>query len=267
MPRIQRNAKVLVLVLLATALSTGTWWLAGSAQVAIGPAGPVAQIGGPVTPLGAAESAALWGLLADIALDRDALIALNVAQEQAEGVLSALRAWEAQQHDVLGGLRAQITAQLASVHRLDKAVRAGTAEPAELEAALAALAAARIAYTSRLSGLRAALSAELTESQRATWRVIAHGWGQEMPLRMLALTTEQRQAYGRALQRHRLALAAARTAEQRAALVAAWQQAQEEILTADNQQVIAAYNSYADQAAQALHAAEQAVMPTQNQVG
>jgi len=266
MPRIQRNAKVLVLLLALVAASTGAWWV-----TAPPPAMTQLTVGQPAepqpSPVTTAEAAALWGLLADVQLDREALVALNVSEAQAEALLTALRGWHDQNLSEAASAQTAVRTARAEVRRLQREVRMGTAEPQALTTAQAAVTAANQGYAGALTGLRTALSAELTESQRTTWAAIAHGWSSAMPLGMLPLTTQQRQDYATALRRYELATAAAESSEAQAALQTAWQQTVAGILTQDNQQAIDAYHEYAAAAAAAVTAAEQAVMPPAGQVG
>jgi len=247
MSALKRNGKALILVMIVTAFTTGSWWYLT----------PIAQNVGQVNPppLTSAQRAVLWELLANVNLDRDALVALNMTTEQAEDVLTALRNW----HDESGGSVANdqiiCSARLAAVRQLEREVRAGTAEPQALAAARQALATAQADWERQLDGLRGALASELTGSQIATWRAIKIGWGQSLPMRMVALTADQKQSYGRAMRQFRLAMNSATSSEERDAAQSAWQAARSNILTQDNLQVIAAYNENAANAANALNQA------------
>lgn len=262
MSALKRNGKALVLVMIVTAFTTGTWWYIAPITHNVGQVNPPA-----VETVTAAECDALWGLLAAVDLDRDALVALNMNPTQAEDVLTALRDWYATaRHDVAAG-QATVAARLATVRQLERDVRAGRAENASLASARQSLATAQTALNGELDGLRTAIAAELSDSQRSTWKVIRTGWGDAMPMRMVALTSDQKQAYGRALRQHRLAMTAATTADERAAAETAWQTAQAAILTQDNLQVMTAYNDYAAGAANALAQAIDIVMPLAGDVG
>lgn len=262
MSALKRNGKALVMVAVATVFATGSWWYLAPIAQNVGQVNPPAA-----TPVTAAEHAALWDLLDAVDLDRDALVALNLNAAQAEGVFTALRTWYDTSRDSVEHRQAMVTKQLAAVRQLERDVRAGTAEPEALTSARQALTAARAATNDQLDGLRTALASELSDSQRATWNTIHSGWGQAMPLRMVALTATQKQAYSRALRQHRRAMAAATTDDERAAAETAWQAAQQSILTQDNLQVISAYDDYASTAADALAQAENDVMPLAGDVG
>jgi hypothetical protein len=263
MKQLKRNWKLLAGVFGLVSISGAVWWLNGSASVVVAQAGPPPEYA-PVTD---AQRDAMLAVLEDVSLDRDALVGLNVSAEQAVDLLAGTRQWFEANRSRLAALNATIGEKRVEVRRLEKAIRVGPREVGQdddLASARQQLAAARRTYRQALGPLKSALAAEMSPTQRATWQVIERGWGRQMPIRMLALTSQQRHDYARALRRLRLQYAAADTAEARAAAQAAWEQALADILTDSDRQIIAAYEQYAPDAADAVANATNTVMPAEN---
>ena len=120
---------------------------------------------------------------------------LNLTAQQAVQIVGDARDWMERAEATLAAADARIAEQAIAVRRLEKAIRMGPADgqrDAALAAARDALAAARTARRAALSTLVTTISAQLSETQQATWTAIQQGYGQQMPIRMLALTSEQR---------------------------------------------------------------------------
>jgi len=198
----------------------------------------------PITQL---RRDAILQILADVNLDRDAFVALNVSDAQAESVLSTVRNWQSSNEALLASLNNAIHQKVAAVYSFEQAMAMGPADSSR-EPALALarqdLKDARAAYRSSLVSLESSINALLSESQRATWTAIRTGHGQHMPIRMLALSDEQRLAVSDAEHRYQRQHAAAGSNDERAATVTARQNALDQILTTDQKTMVARYQSY-----------------------
>jgi hypothetical protein len=262
MRRLAAHAKVTVLIALLLVLGAGAWSLtARHSSAQADPAGQndpgQADPGKDQQVMTEAQREAFLGALAEMALDRQSLAALNLSGAQAAAILEAGLGWFAQHATELAAADNRVNAQRAAVRVAEKAVRLGAGDGLDqpLAQAQAALAHARAARKAVLNGLGIAIGAELSPSQRETWVTIQAGWGQEQPIRMLAFTTAQRHSYAESLRIHQLKGAAASTAEEMQAVAASWQAALAQILTADNQRVIDAYNDYVADSGAALDSA------------
>lgn len=198
------------------------------------------------TAMSPTDHDAVVGLLAETALDRDALIALNLSSSDAESVLDTVRSWYEDNRQTLASLQATIHQKAADVYALEKAIRVGPYdaghEPA-LATAREDLATAKQAYRNALAPLESSVSALLSTSQRDTWSAIKTGHGQQMPLRMLDLDDSQRLAVSDARHRYRRRYAAAATQQERADAVSTWEGALDSVLTAGQKTAVSNYNS------------------------
>lgn len=266
MQHLKRNWKVFTVTFVAVVCSAGVLWLTGLNTTASAQIDPGTDGGDPdFTVITVVQRDATFSVLADVSLDREALVALNLSAEQATDILAATRTWLETNASEIAQLKEIIADKRDVVRQLEQSVRAGSAVSGQDQALVAAradLAAALRAYDTALNGIRTALAAELSESQRSTWATIENGWGREMPVRMLALTSGQRRDYGKALRQHELRVAAATTAQELAALQTAWQAALSSIFTDQNRQIIDAYFSYANEARQNVDNAVEDVLPT-----
>ncbi len=259
MRSLRRNWKSIVGVFGLIAVSSLFWWGSGTAPVAS--ADPVEY-----TVPSPAERSAILTVAEAIHLDRDALIALNVTGEQAVTILGGVRTWYDENKTTLTTRQTAVAHDRAAVRQIEKAIRLGPQDP-EHESALAtarqALATAQAAQAQLLASLKTTIDEALSESQRTTWAAIEHGFGRRMPIRMLAMTAGQRTDYGEALRRYRLQLTLARSTAERETATTAWQTAVASILTQDQEDLLAAYASYAPDAAAAVAEAYETVLPSE----
>lgn len=200
---------------------------------------------------------AVLDVLDKVSLDRDAMIALNLSANQGESVIGGARTWYTQNAETLETLRQTIHARTHALRTVREQVATGPApegHAAALALAVSDLRAAEAAYDAALNPLRSSVGEMLSESQRTTWTAIRTGHGQQMPIRMLALTDEQRSAVSKA-QRH--------FEWQRAsnpAAAEAWQTALQGILTQEQQTLVAGYHANYAGASANVAGAMQAVL-------
>ncbi|MCP4589428.1 MAG: hypothetical protein GY842_01660 [bacterium] len=260
MRRIHNNWKMIVVVFVFAAASGSAWWHFDiSSTTTAEPAGD-----GEYDAVGTVQREAILGVLGEIDLDRDALVALNLNAAQAEDVLADTRAWYEDNAANLAAWNVEIATRTAAVRALEKSIRMGPhreGRDAQLQSARRTLVAGRQTRQRSLNPLRMEVAVTLSQSQRDTWAIIADGYGSRMPIRMLALTGEQRHDYGKARRMFRLQYSGAENEEQHDEAVATWEAAQGSILTDSNRQVIAAWQEYASDSGQAVAGAMDTVLP------
>ena len=249
-------ALVVTLLILA-----GSFWLSNGESKMV-----LAQAGGGegYAPTDRAERQAVRGLLDELGLDRDALIALNLSGPQAESILATARTWRGDNAATRQTLRGAITAKVGEIRGIRRAIRMGPAQAGREEAlntALQELADARAAYKTACQPLEENVNALLSVSQRAAWTAIRKGCGQSMPLRMLDLTPDQRRTLSRAERHYKWRHAAAGTGPERQAAIAARHTAWEQTLTQGQQQMIDAYHGYLETASENVSEALGTVFP------
>ena len=210
------------------------------------------------------EFDAVVSLLADISLDRDALIALNPSGAQAESILSTVRTWRASHQATLLNLSRAIAEASADVYDLRQRMAMGPAEAGQ-DAALAqvvsALQTANGNYRSALAPLENSVNALLSTSQQVSWSAIRSGLGQSMPLRLLSLTDAQRLELSRAHRHFQLRQAAASTEGERNEALAIWGQDRSRILTTEQQTVWDSYLTHSASASAAVTQAYETLLP------
>jgi hypothetical protein len=187
MKTLRRNG-VTIGIVFSLALLGSLWWRANTTRA-------VAIQEEPAPALTQVQRDAILKILNDVALDFDALVALNVDAEQAESVLSTTVTWQANNAGTMAGKQADIDAALTEVRTLEKAIAMGPpqeGQEADLATAVAELMTARAAYTTALSSLKSSVNQILSESQRTTWTAIQTGHDSTMPMRMLALSDESK---------------------------------------------------------------------------
>lgn len=263
MAYLKRQWKPLTVATVLLVALAGAWLYRSSASGAAAvPAKPLfVQSYSPPTDV---ERSQVETLLENLSLDRDALIALNLSDEQAEDVLDAVRTFNANTRETLDARLAALAAAREDLWALQKAVRNGTAgeDPqGQFADAVADVASAQAEYNGTLDSLRTTVNSELSQSQQAAWTSIQSGWGQSMPLRMLALDGEQRSDLAAAQARFEHALAQAENDEERSTAVTAWEEALEERLTQDQKTVCTSYIENYVAASQHVAAAFETVMP------
>lgn len=220
------------------------------------------------TPVTQFEYDQVKKLLAESSLDREALIALNLSAQQAESVLDTVRDWRSENASTLGTLEDTVHQKTTAVYLLEKSIRSGPFNEnneTALAAARSELAEAKSAYHTALSSLKTSVNNILTESQRATWTAIQSGHGQQMPIRMLALTDTQRLSVSDAWHRYRRQHAAAATQEERSAAVTTWQASLDQVLTTEQKNVVSSFNSNYNTASAAVNGAFTLVLATSEQ--
>ncbi|UCE61736.1 MAG: hypothetical protein JSU63_08300 [Phycisphaerales bacterium] len=239
MKSLKRHWRGMFVVCAVPMLCGIAWWHGGSERTALADE--------PYDPLTRVQRSGIINVLEEISLDRDALIALNLSAEQAESVMDTVRSWYLTNAATLATLQEDLAEAKHDVLMAKKVIAKGPANPAN-DAALAVArddrADAKAAYASAFSSLKSSINSELTESQRTTWTAIQSGWGQNMPLRMLSLSDEQRIAISKAERGYRWRQAAAESDSDRANAVSARETAWTQILTETQRSVIDAYRSY-----------------------
>lgn len=227
---------------LVVLVASGWWWQSARANMMLMMFAQEPPEG--YTPLDPITHDKVRNILEDVSLDRDAMVALNPSNAQAEQLLLTVRDWQSTNQATLATLRNNIHSKVHAVRVLEKAIRVGTAGPTgreQLALAIADRTAARTAYTDALAPLKATINVALSASQQATWTAIQTGHGQQMPIRMLALTDEQRMAVSRAKRAFDRRRAGASDASGRSTAVTAWNSGLDLILTTDQKNVMAAY--------------------------
>jgi len=259
MQHLKRNWRIITVV--ALLITGGGLWLGiGVHGRAVADPEPPGGYG----ELSQVERDATLGVMEDVALDRDALVALNLTGEQAEDLAAATREWCSESATTLATLRATIGARTSELRALRAAIRMGPAQAGQEEAlatAIADLLAARAAYHTALGSLRTAVAAELSETQEAAWASVERGHSQRMPIRLLDLSSEQRLAISGAWRAYRLAYAAATSDEERQTARSTWASAQASILTEAQQDVVEAYLGYWVASSEAVAEALDTVLP------
>lgn len=260
MKHLQRHWRMVSVCFCATLVVGGLlWWMVRDSSTALAYQDPPGY-----EPVDAVQHDAVLALLDDVALDRDALIALNVSANQAEALVAAARSWQETNATAVAEVQAAIDEGRTALRQARLAIAMGPyleANDAALAAALQQQASAEAAYATLLGGLKTTLAADCSESQQAAWSAIENGLGSSMPIRMLALSDQQRLDLSGARRRYRLQYASAGTTAQRSQAVAAWAQAQGQILTQDQQTIMDSHNSYYADSSAAVALALDAVLP------
>lgn len=254
--------------ILAVSLTLGgVWLLRAEARMAFT---SFALMGGETnTPLNAVQRDAIIGSLNEVSLDRDALVALNLSTNQAETLLGTARTWQQNNQSTLTTQTTAIHQKRHAVRELEKAIAMGPFNEnhqTQLATAREELQTAQAAYRTTLSALESTINQGLSESQRASWTAIKTGWGQQMPIRMLDLSDEQRLAVSDAHHRYQRQHSAASNDEERSAAVTTWNNARDSILTTEQKTVFQSYNSNYASASEAVAGAYTTVLPLQEQV-
>jgi len=238
----------------------GVFWMRGGLRetIAVQPAGPV------YTTVTEAERQSVVRLMDTIDLDRDALVALNLNAADAESLVSTVRTWRADNAGALDTLERTIHLKVAAVRDLKKAARQGpfvAGRSAALAAAQQELMDARAARQAAFAPLDAQVNAILSASQQATWSALRDGFDHVMPLRMLALSSEQKRTLAREERYYRLRMAAARTPEARATAITTRQTVRDQTLTQSQRQQVSDYQNARADASRVAAGAIDTVLP------
>jgi len=221
--------------------------------------------GGPqYTVPGEVERGQVDRLLAELVLDRDALIALNPSARQAEDLLAAVRTWNEQNRAARQPLADALAQKRVALRELRLSVRRGQAGEnfkQELATAIGEVDTALGSYRAGTDSLRTQINTLLSPTQRATWQVIACGYGEKMSLRMLDLGGSQRLSVSTAQRKLESALGESENGDQRAAAIAQWQSDLDTILTQDQKTVVTAYQGYFVSASNTVTTVFDAVLP------
>ena len=115
MKHIRQHWRITLIAVWGIVISGGvSWWLSGNNVVMADPP--------DYTPVTETERDTILGVARHIGLDRATLSALNVTDEQAESVVSAVRDWHEDNAASLAALQATIDQRLLSLRRLKKAI-------------------------------------------------------------------------------------------------------------------------------------------------
>jgi len=265
---LKRHWRVSTVVALAIVLATAWIWQNASARMAMLVMDPDPPPN--YEPLDRTTADRIRGVLEQIKLDRDALIALNPSAAQAEDILAEVRSWQASNAATLASLKNTIDEKVHAVRVLEKAIRMGTAgENAQERLALAVTdrTNANAAYDNAFSSLRTSINNLLSGSQQATWTAIQTGHGQHMPIRMLALSDAQRIAVSKAKRTYERRRAAASNSEARTAALNTWNNDLDSILTNDQKTVVTSFYSNYGSASANVGTAIDTVLPVEEQQG
>ncbi len=263
MKHLQRQWRMVSVCFCVTLLGGGfLWWMARDSSTALAYQNPPDH-----APVDVVQHDAVLALLDDVALDRDALIALNVSTNQAMALIAGARSWQETNAAAVAEDQTAIDEARTAVRQARLAIAMGPyaeVNGAALTAALQQLASAEAAYATLMGGLKTSLAADCSESQAAAWDAIENGLGSAMPIRMLALSDGQRLDLSGARRRYRLQYASAGTTAERSQAVAAWEQAQGQVLTQDQQTVMDSHNSYYADSSAAVALALDTVLPIES---
>lgn len=218
-------------------LSAVMWWKAAQTQKAFADPDP------PVS-LNEVQRSFVERVLAEVSLDRDALVALNPSSQSAESLLTTVRTWSLSNQSSVNNLSATVEEKTHALYQIEKAIALGPfneSHASQLATARSELASAKASYRSAFSSLESSVNQALSNDQRTTWTAIKTGHGQQMPYRILALEDAQRISFSDAQRRYRAKRASATNQEELDAAITEWSTALAEILT-DNQE--SAINTY-----------------------
>jgi len=253
MRNLQRHWKSVAVVSVGV-LGAGAWlWRGAEARMLLDPGGEPEPV--VYEPLTQVQRDAIVNLLADVSLDRDALVGLNLSTSQAESVVAAVRTWYLSNHATLTSLDQAEQQKTVAVWELEKAVSMGPADAqrdSQLALARQDLQTARASYRSGFLSLETTVNNLLSETQRSTWAAVKVGHGRNMPIRLLDLTDAQRLAISDALQRYERQQAAAGDETARSTARTTLETAKESILTVDQRSVLQAYSGYFASSSQAV---------------
>lgn len=271
MAKLERNWRWLSGIGLVVIVAVCAWqWRSAHARTAMMMLDDVGGGNQGYTPLTQLTHDAIASLMADVSLDREALIALNPSANQAESILSAVRTWQGSNASTVASNNQTIAQKMTAVRIAEKAIAMGPYNEnnaSNLATARQDLLTAQAAYRSTLSGLESTVSNLLSQSQQATWAAIKTGWGQRMPIRMLALTDEQRMAVSDAHQRYERQYSAASDDSGRSTAVSTYQTALDSILNADQKTAMQGYGTNYASASSAVNGAFDTVLAVQSQQG
>lgn len=265
MAYLKKQWKPFTIVTVLVLGSVGLWLYRGSASGAAVSAVPaIALFQQSYPPPTDVERSQVDQLLADIDMDRESMIALNLSGEQAEDLLATVRTFNTDNRTTLDTRLASLAAARLSLRTLETSIRHGTAgqDPEGQKAqAIADVAAAKTSYDDTLASLRTSVNALLSQSQRSTWTNIQSGWDGGMPLQMLALDASQKTSVAAAKRRFDHALAEAQNDQERSNAASTWNTDVDGILTTDQETVCASYVSHYVEASQNVATAFATVMP------
>lgn len=228
------------------------WWKAGTSPTASAD---------PVVPMTDAQRNFVERVLAEVSLDRDALVALNPTQPSAESWLGTVKTWALANQSTIATLSATVDEKTHAVYQIEKAIAIGPyneSHASQLTGARSDLASAKTSYRNGFGSLETSVSQALSAEQRATWTAIKTGHGQDMPYRMLTLSDEQRVSLGDAIRRYKARRAGAPDEAELNAATTEWNNALGQILSAEQLTAITSYQSF-------LHAAANNVANAWNQ--
>lgn len=257
MKNLRQHWRALTCVLAALVL-VGAFWMRSGVSRSVAAQAPM------YTAVTAAERQAVLHLMAEIDLDRDALIALNLTAADAESLVSTVRTWRENNIAAMSGKMNTVHEKAAAVRDLELATQKGPfdeSRAAALAVAHQELADARTAYRTALTPLESQVNGVLSAAGQATWSAVKGGFDHAMPLRILSLSADQKKTLARAERHYRLRMASARTEQERASAISARQAVREQTLTVDQLQKISDYQSSLADASRAVVDALDVVLP------
>lgn len=258
---------VMVGVFLLAVIGGGGWLLWSGPTVNTS----LAQESPPATtyePLDAVSASRVSRFRADLGLDDDALVGLNLSATQIEQALDQCRTAAVTLHAEIHALRVVIGGKESALRNARRRIRIGPRDDA-LIASLPALqqdiATAKAAYQTYLDTIRTQVAAAFTATQAARWPVFRANAGERMPERMLSLSDGDRQALHRARRHYRLRLAQAADAGTREAAKTTYDTERSTILGTNNLQIIADYATNAPAASERVVEQVQKVLAVEDE--
>lgn len=240
MAQLKKHCQGTSLTVFAVLLAAVVWWKGAQTQQAFADPEP------PVVALTQGHRSFVERVLAEVSLDRDALVALNPSSQSAESLLTTVRTWSLSNQSSLDNLIATVEEKTHALYQIEKAIGLGPfneSHAAQLSTARSELSSAKASYRSAFGSLESSVNQALSNDQRTTWTAIKTGHGPQMPYRMLALEDAQRISFSDAQRRYKANRASASNQEELDAAVSEWSTALAEILTDNQESAITSYQA------------------------
>ena len=262
MKHLQRHWRLITSIFCGVLLMGGVLWLQE------GQRGALADPQEPGDLVYELQRDGTLALLDDLALNREAFVALNFNPTQAEAVLTSVQSWYLNNSTLLETNHLAITQALEALRELRGSIAMGQSEmdqPGQAQAIAAAvqeLSDAYGAYAASLEPLQNAVQGYLSETQQAAWAHIGENQSNLTAVSLLALTSQQQIDLSRAYRHFRYRRSAASNAEERAASVSEWQSARAQIFSPDQMNLLATYAQYYAPSSSVVAAAFDSILPT-----
>lgn len=214
------------------------------------------------TPLDDATQSSVDDLRRTAGLDNDALAALNLTEDQLEGMLAAVRTWHESTVATLRERRSALADARAAVRIEQSAVDNGQQRAEHLFRAKSQRTTAQASYDQLLTDLHAQAVSGLTPGEVALLFRLQANRVVQMPFRVLELSEEESGALQQALFKYGQRMATIRDEEERAAARIAFQSELASAIGAQNVATINGLGSYVPAASLRVTTALTEVLPT-----